>query len=133
MNYLVSKLPDAIKDEIKLTIAEENEPVIPAFPIKPDYNVFLSVVSGKSVPYAKVAVIEIKPVDYLADCINKLVILFPGLPESILKKYVVATYRGANQLPPGTIVMPYIDADSARLRVRGGDMIINLWSVAPTE
>ena len=90
--------------------APEGEPVIPNFPIWRE-SFFLSTISFKPVPYARVMEIDIDPDAAMQSLKNR----YPGLPEHLLGTYVLATAKAALELPTGIVLRVSIEPDKTEL------------------
>ena len=107
--------------------APEGEPVIPNFPIwKESY--FLGIASFKPCPYAKVMEIDLD----LDEAVKVLKLRYPGLPESMLGKYVLETAKTAWELPTNAIFRISIEQDKVELFGANVSKTYVMWDKQPT-
>jgi len=108
--------------------APENEPVVPNFPTG-HRNTFLSAVSFKAVPYARVADTQLD-IDALA---RNLSARYKCLPAAMLEAYVLEIAKLAHELPLDAVCQCYMDDDGERVCImlpETGD-VRTLWDKQP--
>lgn len=123
MKYLYSANLGQVMPE---TNAPEGEPVIPAFPVADNINLFTSCVSFKPSFYAVVKDLPLD-VDKLGDTLKNY---YKGLPPGLIDEYILAIIRACTQLQEGTGVQIFITYDTAKLRTMA-DEFITLWTTQP--
>lgn len=127
MRYLFSVAPDHTSEDFKDTWAPPGEPVVPWYPATLE-NVFLSTVSFKRVPTARVISDSTVDIDKIADRLKKN---YPGLPGSIHEAYVLAIAKAAYEYPVGTQFQIFITKQEAKLKVVGKEDYKLLWDKQP--
>jgi len=127
MKYLFSVEPEIVANDDKDRWAPTGEPVVPWYPATLE-NVFLSTVSFKQAPVARVIDDDEIDIDSVAVSLYKHL---PGLPKTLHNNYVLAVARAAHALPEGTRLQAFIDNDTAKLKILGQENYIVLWESQP--
>ena len=108
--------------------APDGEPVVPNFPTG-QRNTFLSAVSFKAIPYARVSEVQLDP-DELA---RNLSARYKCLPVAMLEAYVLEIAKLAHGLSLGAVCQCYIDDDGERVCIMLPELeaVHTLWDKQP--